>query len=66
MKVREIKRIMAVGHNSSRSSLRVREPPGPQFAPLSAAPSHAGEEIEAKNFFSFMYFHGTSAAQPHG
>jgi hypothetical protein len=24
------------------------------------------EEIEAKNFFSFMYFHGPSAAQPHG
>ena len=24
------------------------------------------EEIEAKNFFSFMYFHSPSAAQPHG
>jgi hypothetical protein len=24
------------------------------------------EEIEAKNFFSFTYFHGPSAAQPHG
>ena len=24
------------------------------------------EELEAKNFFSFMYFHGPSAAQPHG
>ena len=24
------------------------------------------EEIEAKNFFNFMCFHGPSAAQPHG
>jgi hypothetical protein len=66
MKVLRIKRIMDMGSNSSRSGLRVREPPGPQFPPCQPLLAIPAKEIEAKNFFIFMYFHGQSAAQPHG
>ena len=42
MKALGIKKITAMGSNSSRSSLKVREPAGLQFASLPATPSHAG------------------------
>src|SRR6266850_6861656 len=54
MKVLRIKRIMDMGSHSSRSGLRVREPPGPQFPPLPATPSYTGRGDRGQKI---LYFH---------
>jgi hypothetical protein len=66
MKVHVIKGIMTMGSHRFKSDLRVREPPGPQFAPPPATLEMLMEAIMAENFFSFTYFHGPSAARSHG
>lgn len=66
MKVLVITGMLAMGSNGPKSLSRVLEPPGPRFASLPAVPEGTGKEIVAKKFFGFTYFHGPSAARPHG
>ena len=66
MKVLVTQGFLATRSHASKSCLRILEPAGPRFAPSQSCLAVQVDEIVAKNFFRFMYFHGHSAARPLG
>src|SRR5882672_10238474 len=66
MKVLVTQDFLATRSTASKSRLSILEPAGPRLPPSQPCLEVLADEIVAKNFFCFTYFHGLSAASPLG
>jgi hypothetical protein len=66
MKVLVTERLLATRSNASRSCLGAWNLLDPGLPLSQQCPSILANEIVAKNFFVFTYFHGILVARPHG
>jgi hypothetical protein len=66
MKVLVTQDFLAMRSTASKSRLSILEPAGPRLPPSQPCLEVLADEIVAKNFFCFTYFHGLSAASPLG
>jgi DNA-directed RNA polymerase specialized sigma24 family protein len=66
MKVLMIKGFLATRSHASKPCLSIRELAGTRFTSMPVIPGGTGRRNRCQNFFSFTYFHGTSAARPLG